>query len=252
MIVFLNKQIKRNKNQIFKDELEKVSKWRYACKFRRRLLKCMIFRNFFQKIAKVEKKQKQLSNCQVDEYFEDFIVNSSFSFDCIQQPQLPQITQKSHFILIMIDDLQLSPRRLQNMIEYSKFMFRIFVADNCDTITQSTNDDSSTWSPQIMNYDCIVHTYTQDYVNHLFNIWIINTPIINSTFKDCYFQLFEAFICVNNVRSLEFKELFEKIKELNSKVQQFHLKEYDDASPERKQISNIQQILKTLIDTRTQ
>ncbi|CAD8145721.1 unnamed protein product [Paramecium octaurelia] len=199
--------------------------------------------DYLSKIVKAEKKQKQLSNCQVDEYFEDFIVNSSFSFDCIQQPQLPQITQKSHFILIMIDDLQLSPRRLQNMIEYT---------DNCDTMTQSTNDDSSTWSPQIMNYDCIVHTYTQDYVNHLFNIWIVNTPIINSTFKYCYFQLFEAFICVNNVRSLDFKEIFEKIKEINSKVQQFHLKEYDDASPERKQISNIQQILKTLIDTRTQ
>ncbi|CAD8067590.1 unnamed protein product [Paramecium primaurelia] len=199
--------------------------------------------DYLNKIVKIEKQQKQQTYCQEDEYFDDFIVNSQFTFDYIQQPQLPEITQKSHFILIMIDDLQLSPRRLQNMIEYT---------DNCDIMTQSTNDDSSTWSPQIMNYDCIVHSYKSDYVNHLFNIWIINTPNINSTFQNCYFQLFEAFICVNNVKSIEFNDIFEKIKEINSNVQQFHMKEYDEASPERKQISNIQQILKSLIDSRNQ
>ncbi|CAD8058589.1 unnamed protein product [Paramecium primaurelia] len=197
---------------------------------------------YLNKIVKLEKQQKKKTYNQEDEYFDGFIVNSQFTFDCIEQPQLPQITQKSHFILIMIDDLYLSPKRLQNMIEYT---------DNCETMTQSTNDDSSTWSPQIMNYDCIVHTYTQECVNHLFNIWIINTRNINSTFKYCYFQLFEAFICVNNVKSTLFQEVFEEIKEINSKVQQFHMKENDEASPERKQINNLQQILKTLIDSRT-
>ncbi|CAD8153121.1 unnamed protein product [Paramecium pentaurelia] len=197
---------------------------------------------YLNKIVKLEKQQKKKTYNQEDEYFDGFIVNSQFTFDCIEQPQLPQITQKSHFILIMIDDLYLSPKRLQNMIEYT---------DNCETMTQSTNDDCSTWSPQIMNYDCIVHTYTQECVNHLFNIWIINTRNINSTFKYCYFKLFEAFICVNNVKSTLFQEIFEEIKEINSKVQQFHMKENDEASPERKQINNLQQILKTLIDSRT-
>ncbi|CAD8158623.1 unnamed protein product [Paramecium octaurelia] len=197
---------------------------------------------YLNKIVKMEKQQKKKTISQDDEYFDGFIVNSQFTFECIEQPQLPQITQKSHFILIMIDDLHLSPRRLQNMIEYT---------DNCETMTQSTNDDSSTWSPQIMNYDCIVHTYTQECVNHLFNIWIINTPIINSTFKYCYYQLFEALICVNNIKSNLFQEVFEEMRQINSKVQQFHIKENDEASPERKQINNLQQILKTLIDSRT-
>ncbi|CAK77723.1 unnamed protein product (macronuclear) [Paramecium tetraurelia] len=206
---------------------------------------------YLNKIVKLEKQQKKKTISQDDEYFDGFIVNSQFTFECIEQPQLPQITQKSHFILIMIDDLHLSPRRLQNMIEYSKFMFKVILADNCETMTQSTNDDSSTWSPQNMNYDCVVHTYTQECVNHLFNIWIINTRNINSTFKYCYYQLFEAFICVNNNKNNLFQEVFEEIRQINGKVQQFHIKENDEVSPERKQINNLQQILKTLIDSRT-
>ncbi|CAD8070326.1 unnamed protein product [Paramecium sonneborni] len=198
---------------------------------------------YLHKIVKLEKQQKKKTYCQEDEDFDGFILNSQFTFDCIEQPQLPQITQKSHFILIMIDDLLLSPRRLQNMIDYT---------DNCETMTQSTNDDFSSWSPQIMNYDLIVHNHTLDCVNHLFNIWMINTKNINSTFKNCYFQLFEAFICVNNIKSMIFQEVFSEIKEFNSEVQQFHIKENDEASPERKQFNNLQQVLKTLIDQRIQ
>ncbi|CAD8074873.1 unnamed protein product [Paramecium sonneborni] len=197
---------------------------------------------YLNKIVKLERQQKKKTLDQEDEYFDGFIVNSEFNFDCIEQPQLSQINQKSHFILIMVDDLELSPKRLQNMLEYT---------DNCETMTQSTNDDSSTWSSQIMDHDLIIHTYKLDCVNHLFNIWIINTKNINSTFKYCYFQLFEAFICINNVNSIVFQEVFSQIKEINSDVQQFHIKENDEVSSERKQFNNLQSILKTLIDSKS-
>lgn len=42
----------------------------------------------------------------------------------------------------MIDDFDLSPKRLLNMIENSKINYFILLADNCDAMTQSTNDDS--------------------------------------------------------------------------------------------------------------
>lgn len=46
----------------------------------------------------------------------------------------------------MIDDFDLSPKRLLNMIENSKINYFILLADNCDAMTQSTNDDSYVWS----------------------------------------------------------------------------------------------------------
>ncbi|CAD8146013.1 unnamed protein product [Paramecium octaurelia] len=196
--------------------------------------------DYLNKIGKMEKSQKRRTYVQETEAFEGFIMNSQFTFDCFGGNQILKTTQQSHFILIMIDDFALSPKRLYNMIDNT---------DNCETMTQSTNDDSIVWSSQPMNYDCVVHNYTMGQVNHLFNLWIINTPVINYIFKQCYFQLFEAFICVNNERNDIFKEVFEEMKSYNNKVQQFHIKENDEGSPNRKQINNLQQILRILIDS---
>ncbi|CAD8145123.1 unnamed protein product [Paramecium pentaurelia] len=196
--------------------------------------------DYINKIAKMEKQQKRRTYVQETETIEGFIMNSQFTFDCFGGNQILKTTQQSHFILIMIDDLTLSPKRLQNMIENT---------DNSETMTQSTNDDSFVWSSQPMNYDCIVHNYSVGEVNHLFNLWIINTPAINQIFKQCYFKLFEAFICINNRRNTIFKEVYEEMQQYNDKVQQFHIKENDEGSPDRKQINNFQQILKTLIDS---
>ncbi|CAD8060311.1 unnamed protein product [Paramecium primaurelia] len=195
--------------------------------------------DYLNKIGKLE---KQRTYVEETETFEGFIMNSQFSFTCFGDQQMLKTTQQSHFILIMIDDLALSPKRLQNMIENT---------DNCETLTQSTNDDQYIWSSQSMNYDCVVHNYTVGQVNHLFNIWLINTSSMNSTFKYCYFRLFEAFICVNNERNEVFKDIYIEICKYNENVQQFHIKENDEVSPERKKINNFQQILKILIDSKT-
>ncbi|CAD8064400.1 unnamed protein product [Paramecium sonneborni] len=198
--------------------------------------------DFLNKIAKQEKQQKRRTYVEETETYEGFIMNSQFTFDCFEGNQMLKTTQQSHFILIMIDDYALSPKRLQNMIENT---------DYCETMTQSTNDDSFIWSSQPMNYDCLIHNYTVGHVNHLFNIWIINTPTMNTTFKQCYFQFFEAFICVNSEKNETVKEVYKEMRYFNDKVQQFHIKENDEVSPDRKQINNFQQILKTLIDLTT-
>ncbi|CAK81852.1 unnamed protein product (macronuclear) [Paramecium tetraurelia] len=174
--------------------------------------------DFLNKIGKLEKQQKKRTYVEETETFEGFIMNSQFTFDCFGGNQILKTIQQSHFILIMIDDFALSPKRLQNMIENN----------NCETLTQSTNDDSFVWSSQPMNYDCVVHNYTVGQVNHLFNIWLINTPTMNSTFKYCYFRFFEAFICVNNEGSEIFKGIYNEMRTYNEKVQQFHIKENDE------------------------
>ncbi|CAD8076254.1 unnamed protein product [Paramecium sonneborni] len=197
--------------------------------------------DFLNKITKLEKQQKRRTYIEETETLEGFIMNSQFTFDCFGGNQMLKATQQSHFILIMIDDFALSPKRLQNMIENN----------NCETLTQSTNDDSFVWSSQPMNYDCLVHNQTVEHINHLFNIWIINTPVMNETFKQCYFQFFEAFICVNSEKNEIFKEVYKEMRYYNNKVQQFHIKENDEVSPDRQQINNFQQILKTLIYSTT-
>ena len=105
-------------------------------------------------------------------------------------------------------------------------------------MTQSTNDDSFIWSSYPIKYDCVVYNYTVGQVNHLFNIWIINKPDINITFKckqllfniylECYFQYFEAFICINSESNETFKEVYAELRFYNQKVQKFHTNQLDE------------------------
>ncbi|CAK68791.1 unnamed protein product (macronuclear) [Paramecium tetraurelia] len=150
--------------------------------------------DYLNKIGKMEKQQKRKTYVQETETFEGFIMNSQFTFDCFGGNPILKTTQQSHFILIMIDDFSLSPKRLFNMMENT---------DNCETMTQSTNDDSIVWSSQPMNYDCVVHNYTMGQVNHLFNLWIINTPVINYIFKCMnFYLLFPQSVIFNYLKPL--------------------------------------------------